>query len=183
MFARPAPARSGREALLRKKDRDGPGLQALAASPLNAQPRALGYRAARDAGGRSGTAARFGCRTGRRMRSVLKRGLQAIAWKFSDGQGGDRRRKPGGPARRKRKAERLERVAKGALERIKLDAIAEIEKTFAWILGKRNGASRGRPPDRASGGQASATNPQDAREGRCAFYIIERIRKRSEAAR
>lgn len=37
----------------------------------------------------------------------------------------------GGPARRKRKAERLERVAKGALERTKLDAIAEIEKTFA----------------------------------------------------
>lgn len=163
MFARPAPARSGREALLRKKDRDGPGLQALAASPLNAQPRALGYRAARDAGGRSGTAARFGCRTGRRMRSVLKRGLQAITWRFSDGQGG--------PARRKRKAERLERVAKGALERIKLDAIAEIEETFARILGKRNGASRGRPPDRAPGGQASATNPKDAREGRCAFSI------------
>lgn len=175
MFARPAPDRSGREALLRKKGRDRPGLQALAASPLNAQPRALGYRATRDAGGRSGTAARFGCRTGRRMRSVLKRGLQAIAWKFSDGQGG--------PARRKRKAERLERVAKGALERIKLDAIAEIQETFARILGKRNGASRGRPPDRASGGQASATDPKDAREGRCAFYIIERIRKRSEAAR
>ena len=53
----------------------------------------------------------------------------------------------GGPARRNRKAERLERVAKGALERIKLDAIGEIEETFARILAKGNGASRGRPPE------------------------------------
>lgn len=42
----------------------------------------------------------------------------------------------GGPARRKRKAERLERVAKGALERIKLDAIAEIEENLCADFGE-----------------------------------------------
>lgn len=45
-------------------------------------------------------------------------------------------RTAGGPARRSSKAERLERVAKGALERMKLDAIAEIEKTFGVDFGE-----------------------------------------------
>lgn len=37
----------------------------------------------------------------------------------------------GGPARRKRKAERLKYVSKGNMERIELDVIGEIQETFA----------------------------------------------------
>ena len=175
MFARPAPARSGREALLRKKDPRRTGPPGVGGLALECTAKGFGL----SSNARCGRPFRDG-----RPLWLPNREADAVGpKKGSASYCMEVFGRAGGPARRKRKAERLERVAKGALERIKLDAIAEIEKTFARILGKRNGASRGRPPDRASGGQASATDPKDAREGRCAFYIIERIRKRSEAAR
>ena len=117
-----------------------------------AKARASGFRATRDAGGRPEAAARFGCRTRMRIRPVLE-GFASYILPLNrrgpDDAGGK------GPAEenlgettwRTLRAERLKYVSKGNMERIELDAIAEIEKTFARILGKRNGASRGRPPE------------------------------------